>query len=213
MGVCLVLLTGLGIGMGALVTGVLAGLVSRHLDQPVTSFVLAHPSTFWDGVLERIEALGTLGGAAAFAVAIGVAFAFVARSREPLYRCLAALGGAVLITVAVRAVVTRPVKDGPVKGFPFGTRAARRRRLRHGLCAGDANDRTPVASLPVTITFAVIGAAVAWARVYRLDHVATDVIGSLVLGTPWVFAIAWLAGRREARRDAVGRIFRLSSHL
>src|SRR6478609_79971 len=120
LGTCLLLVAGLGVAIGALITGPLAGSVSRHLDLPARSFALAHPSAFWDGVLGPVEKLATASSAAALAVVIGCAFALATRSPKPLVQCVIAFAGAALITLTVREVVTRPAEYGPVKGFPSG---------------------------------------------------------------------------------------------
>jgi membrane-associated phospholipid phosphatase len=212
LSVCLLVLTGLGIGIGALITGPFVGPVSRHLDRPANLFAVSHPSAFWDGVLKRIEPLGTVWGAAALVVAIGGVFAFAVRSWQPLYQCVVALAGAALITVAVREVVTRPAQDGPVKGFPSGHVL-----LAVAVCgtAGVLAMRSIERSWlrwTVAVTLAVLAVAVACARVYRLDHVATDVLGSVILGIAWVYAVARFASRRETRYAAPS-YFSASSRL
>jgi hypothetical protein len=185
----LALAIGLGIALAVLVTGPLAGPVNHHLDRPVASFALSHPSTLWNSVLARIEFFGTAEGAAGFAGVVGSALALATHSVQPLCVCIAGLVGAAVLTIAVRAVVTRPAQYGPAKGFPSG----------HVLLAVAVCGTACVLAMrstwrvwlrrTVVAALMVVACLVACARVYRLDHVASDAVGSMVLGTAWVYAV------------------------
>jgi membrane-associated phospholipid phosphatase len=48
---------------------------------------------------------------------------------------------------------------------------------------------------------AVLALAVGWSRVFLLDHYASDVVGSLVLGVAWVAVVVSATGRRGARSE------------
>ena len=109
-------------------------------------------------------------------------------------QCVIAFAGAALITLTVREVVTRPAEYGPVKGFPSGhVLLAVAVWGSAGVLAMRSIER-PWLRWTVAVALAVPAVGVAWARVYQLDHVATDVFGSAVLGSAWVYAVARFAG-------------------
>jgi membrane-associated phospholipid phosphatase len=199
----LIALTGLGIALGALITGPLAGPVNHHLDRPVASFVLSHPSTLWDSILARIEVFGTVEGAAGVAGVVGGALALATRSFQPLCICFAGFLGAAVLAIAVRAVVTRPAQYGPAKGFPSGHVLLA--VVVYGTAGVLATRSTARLWLRRTVFAAVVIVAigVAWARVYRLDHVASDVMGSMILGVAWVYVVTRRSSTPDPQREHI----------
>ena len=100
--------------------------------------------------------------------------------------------GAAVLTVGVRALVTRPADLGPAKGFPSG----------HVLLAGGVCGMAAVLAVRtvarvwlrvvIVTSLTLLVATIGWARVYGKYHVATDVIFATVLVAIWVYATATL---------------------
>jgi membrane-associated phospholipid phosphatase len=204
-------LTGLGIALGILATGPLAALVNHHLDRPVASFALSHPSKVWEAVLARTEVFGTVPGAAAFVGIVGGVLVLATNSFRLLCMWIAAFLGAVLLVIAVREVVTRPAQYGPAKGFPSG----------HVLLAVAVYGTAAVLAMrstwrlwlrrAVAAALIVVAIGVAWARMYRLDHVASDVTGSMLLGIAWVYAVTRCSPTADSQRAHIQYFFRSST--
>ncbi|MEX1007266.1 MAG: glycosyltransferase [Acidimicrobiia bacterium] len=205
-----VLLTG-GVVTGVLVTGPLGAATSRDVDSPTTHFISSHFASLDESSLNAISWCGSLPVTAIVALAAGACFAWASRSVAPLVQCCSAFLGAALLTVAVRLFVTRPQAYGPAKGFPSGhvLLAVTVFGLLVVLVVRSALPRAP--RLAMATGLGSIAVAVACARLLLLDHVLSDVVVSIVLGSAWVAVVATIPWRRsrtgtEVVGDAGSRI-------
>jgi membrane-associated phospholipid phosphatase len=201
-----------GIGLGALVTGPLASTLDREVDGPLVRWSLSHPNGSWESLLKDVERLGSVRVAFAIAVGLGLVAVVIFRSIRPLVQMLLAFGGAATLTVVIRQVVDRPAEYGPVKGFPSG----------HTLLAVAIGGTAIVLALRsrgprflragAVVGFTIVTIAISWARIYLLSHLATDVLGSAVLGIGWVVAVDRLMSADLGRPAGAGaRIWRKAS--
>jgi membrane-associated phospholipid phosphatase len=193
-----------GIAIGRAITGPLDSFVTHHFDTPIRTFVTRQNEPVWHHLLAHVSALGTAFVTGAVAVVTGGVWS--ARTRRPTAarQCATAFVGAALLTIIVKFGVHRDPASGPLPSFTAGSFPS-----GHALFAvsvyGTIAVLTLRSSLPraIRVTVAtlivVVALAVGWSRVFLLDHYASDVVGSLVLGVAWV---AVVVSDGDLRRDA-----------
>jgi hypothetical protein len=186
--------------IGRAVTGPLAGPIVRDLDTPVRQFALGHDTAAWHRLFSHVSGFGTGIVTGALAVAVGALAARRWRTPVVLVQCVTAFAGAAVLTVVVKFGVHRAPASGPIARFAAGTFPS-----GHALFAvsvyGTFATLVVRASAPRLLRVLVAGLlvalalAVGWSRVFLLDHFASDVVGSLVLGAAWVAVVAVCAER------------------
>jgi membrane-associated phospholipid phosphatase len=176
--------------LALLVTGPLAPVLSRDLDAPGNSFFLAQaPAGASVSLLRSVGALGDPVVAGCIVLVFCTIVGVRARTWAPLFAGAAALLGAIVITSVVRQATSRSGGYGPIDGFPSGhTMAAASVFGTLAFLAAGSELRRSLKRLVVVLCVA-LPVAVAWSRLALLDHVPSDVIGGVVLGTAWAAAV------------------------
>jgi undecaprenyl-diphosphatase len=191
-----VVLLGVAVGMGLLVSRVEPGTEVADIDSGTDEWLADH----------RVPALDTASGTLAelgnTPVVIGVGLVaaatalLVARHWRPAAFLVAALVGELAIFLTATALIDRPrppvahldAQLPPTSSFPSGHTAA-------AICLYGG-----IAALVLTATRAwwrwlvlaaavVVVALVAGARLYRGAHFPTDVLGSVVFALPWLLVV------------------------
>lgn len=183
-----------GILAGRVITGPLDTLVARDIDGPVRDFVTRRNEPGWHQLLAHVSAFGTAFVTGAVAVAAGVLWSVRKRTPTVALQLVTAFAGAGLLTIVVKFGVDRNPASGPIPTFAAGTFPS-----GHALFAVSVygtigalilRSRAPKLIRAASATlFAVLALAVGWSRVFLLDHYASDVLGSLVLGVAWVAVV------------------------
>ena len=212
-----VLLLGLVIGTGLLITRVGAGSDVEKADTATVRWLAGERTETLDAVSGPAAELGNTWVVIGVAlVAAVLAVAVLRRWRLALVFAVA-LVGELAIFLTTTAVIDRPrppvahldAQLPPTSSFPSGHTAA-------SICLYGA-----IAALVLALTRAwwrwliltiavVVIVAVALARLYRGAHFPTDVLGSVLFAVPWLLVTLKLlrpqAGSRSGdRRAAVGR--------
>jgi membrane-associated phospholipid phosphatase len=183
-----------GIVIGHAVTGPFSTVISNDVDSPVRNFVTdSHPQS-WHDLLAHVSAFGTALVTGAIAAVVGVLWSLRRGSLTTALQCAAAFGGAGALTIIVKYGVNRQPASGPLPSFSAGSFPS-----GHALFAVSVygtiaalvvrSHASRALRLPVAVLLAVLALTVGWSRVYLLDHFASDVLGSLVLGLAWVAVV------------------------
>jgi membrane-associated phospholipid phosphatase len=193
-----------GIAAGRAVTGPLDTLVIRDVDTPVRDFVTRHDDPTWHHLFAHVSAFGTAFVTGTIAVVVGVLWSVRTRNPTVALQCATAFAGAGLLTVIVKFGVNRYPASGPLSSFAAGTFPS-----GHALFAVSVygtlgalilrSSRPRAFRLVSAALLTLLALAVGWSRVFLLDHYASDVVGSLVLGVAWVAVVVSAAGGRDAR--------------
>lgn len=191
----LAVIAGCGIAVGRVLVGPLAGVVARDLDTPVRSFVSARREPVWVHLFSHVSWFGAAAVVGTIAVAGGAVWSFRQRRPAIFEQCVAAFVGAAVLTVVVKFGVDRQPASGPIPTFAAGTFPS-----GHALFAFSVYGTFALLALrsgtrrfirvTIAVLLAMLALTVAWSRVFLLDHYASDVVGSLVLGGAWATVIA-----------------------
>jgi membrane-associated phospholipid phosphatase len=205
-----------GIVLGRIITtGPLGRFVARNIDAPTRRLVTGGPDLDWQHPVwphplwhDGFAHVAVFGTAAVTAmVAVGAGLIWSLRTHNPLVAMQLAIAfvGAAVLTVVVKFGVNRDPASGPISHFAAGTFPS-----GHALFAVAVYGTLAVvmwrshAPRVVTVAVAVLLAGFALvvgaARVYLLDHYASDVIGSVLIGAAWVAVVVTvpLSGDSEA---------------
>ena len=200
-----------GIVAGRAVTGPLDTVVARDIDGPVRDFVTRRNDPGWHHLFAHVSAFGTAFVTGTVAVVAGGLWSVRRRSPTVALQCVTAFAGAGLLTIVVKFGVDRNPASGPLPAFAAGTfpsgHALFAVSVYGTLGALIARSRAPrmIRAASATI-LAVLALAVGWSRVFLLDHYASDVVGSLVLGVAWVaVVVSTSAFRHDARVGCMTR--------
>jgi undecaprenyl-diphosphatase len=191
----LVLIAAFGIAAGRILVGPLGGVVARDLDTPVRSFVSARRDPAWVHRFSHVSWFGTAFVTGTSAVVVGAILALRRRRIAIFEQCVGAFVGAAALTVVVKFGVDRQPASGPIPTFAAGTFPSGHALFAFSVYGTFAmlvlrSGAPRVVRLTTAVLLAVLALAIAWSRVFLLDHYASDVIGSLVLGGAWAAVVA-----------------------
>jgi membrane-associated phospholipid phosphatase len=200
LAVAFVTIAMLGVFLGRLVVGPLAVWITGDVDTPARSFFEHHESA----ALTAKADLVTTAGSAWFvgAVVAGVAFACWVRTRRarPAIVLVTAFLGAGVVTALVKYGIHRSPASNPTPRFSPGTFPSGHAlfaftvygTLAVLLACGKGKGR--ILRVAAGIVLVALAAAVAFGRVYLLDHYLSDVLGSVVLGAALIAATVRIVG-------------------
>jgi membrane-associated phospholipid phosphatase len=194
-----------GIALGRAVTGPLDTVVARDIDTPVRAFVTRQNDPTWHHLFAHVSAFGTAFVTGMVAIVGGGLWSLRSRNPTIALQCATAFAGAGLLTIIVKFGVDRNPASGPLPAFAAGTFPSGHALFAvsvygtvGALILRSSGRRTIRAA--AAILLAVLALAVGWSRVFLLDHYASDVAASLVLGVAWVAIVVSVIGvRRDAR--------------
>ena len=194
-----------GIALGRAVTGPLDTVVARDIDTPVREFVTRQNDPTWHHLLAHVSAFGTAFVTGMVAIVAGVLWSLRSRNPTIALQCATAFAGAGLLTIIVKFGVDRNPASGPLPAFAAGTFPSGHALFAvsvygtlGALLLRSSGSRTIRAAAATVLV--VLALAVGWSRVFLLDHYASDVVASLVLGVAWVAVVVSAIGfRRDAR--------------
>lgn len=201
-----VLLLGVLVGAGLLVTEVLPGTAADRLEEAVVRWLVGLRSPALNDFSTLASALGgTPLILASTAVVAPLTLAVTRRWRPVLFLVVTMIGEVTLFLAAGEIVDrTRPPVPHldptlpPTSSFPSGHVAAA--VCWYGALAVLVARRTRARWRWAVVALTVTAAALtAWSRVYRGVHFPTDVLGSLLLALPWL-ATTWHLLRPDAER-------------
>jgi membrane-associated phospholipid phosphatase len=193
----------LGVGFGELLDNVLEGEGIAVADRPVVQFLAAHRQPWLITAAQVISDMGSPVGAAATAVVVGVALAWVRRSWLPLLVFALGAGGIGVINMTVKRLVSRgrPPLDTAVLGeqgfsFPSGHTVGTTVvwllsawMVGHWMVGHWVIGRRAV-QVAVWTGALVMIIAVGATRVYLGVHFPSDVLAGWALGAAWAVTIA-----------------------
>jgi membrane-associated phospholipid phosphatase len=200
----LIALALLGVVLGRLVTGPLATVVGRDLDDPTRRFAVAHGGPAWHRLLSDVTVLGTGFVTGAAAIVGGTLLASTRRTTAIAAQTVAAFAGAAVLTLTVKIGVHRYPASGVFPNLTSGTFPS-----GHALFATSVYGTFAVLAarsprvwvrVGVGLAFVALALVVGWTRIQLLDHYLSDVIASVVLGALWV-AVVEAAARQWSRAD------------
>jgi undecaprenyl-diphosphatase len=194
-----VLLLGLMLGIGSLLSRVERGSTVEQVDAGVPTWLAARRTDALDAVSGVAAELGNTTVVIVLAVLASAVGALVWRGWRPVVVIAVALVGEVAIFLTTSAVIDRqrppvPHLDDqlpPTSSFPSGHTAA-------AICLYGAVAALVLAATHRRRQYVVVGGAallvlvVALARLYRGAHYPTDVLGSLLFALPWLLLVVRL---------------------
>jgi undecaprenyl-diphosphatase len=189
----LVVLLGLTVGMGYLLTRADEGDAFERVDRALVGWFAGRRTDTLSALSGPVAELGNTAVVVGIAVVVAVAAGLGFRSWRPVVLLAVALCGEVAIFLSTTAVIDRPrppvqhLDDvlPPTSSFPSGHTAAA--ICLYGVIAVLVLVRTRGRgrALVVAAVVAVV-AAVAAARLYRGAHYPTDLLGSVLFAVPWL---------------------------
>ena len=193
------LLLGLMLGVGSLLSRVERGSTVERVDAGVPTWLAAQRTAALDAVSGVAAELGNTVVVLVVAVLASAVAGLVWRGWRPVAVIAVALAGEVTIFLTTAAVIDRerpavPHLDEqlpPTSSFPSGHTAA-------AICLYGAVAALVLAATHRRRRYAVIGGAallvlvVALARLYRGAHYPTDVVGSFLFALPWLLLVVRL---------------------
>ena len=205
--VSFVLLTGVFVGVGALLTHVAAHSQLGHDDEHVSTWFAAHRTATWNGVALNLTKVADVSGIVVISVA---ATLLLLARRWGKYATFLVIGLVLELAVFETSehLVGRPRPQvrhlgvtPPTYSWPSGHTAAT--VVLYGgiaLLVMAATNRT-VLRATAWLVATLLSVGVAWARVYEGEHHLSDVIGGALLGVGCVLAAvlvlrAWTASSR-----------------
>jgi membrane-associated phospholipid phosphatase len=185
-----------GWAFGAVLQDVLAHDELALVDQPVALFFVGHREAWLTRLTQDVTNLGSVRLLLPLIVAVGVGWWLRRRTWRPLALLAAAYVGADLAFNAVKELVGRPRPPAaillkPVAGPSFPSGHATQAVAVYGMLAALLAAATPSWARKVAAWAAavVIVGVVPVSRLYLGAHWLTDVLGGLVLGAAWLFAL------------------------
>jgi membrane-associated phospholipid phosphatase len=180
-----------GIALGRIITGPAAVVVARDIDTPVRDFVTRPHDHVWHDLLAHVSAFGTASVTAAIAGLAGLLWWRRLRNPMVAVQLATAFAGAAMLTIVVKFGVNRDPVSGPIAKFAAGTFPSGHTLFAvsvYGMIGALVlrSSAPRVVGVPVAAVLAGLTLAVGWSRVYLLDHYASDVVGSVLIGVAWV---------------------------
>jgi undecaprenyl-diphosphatase len=204
--VAAVVLLGLAVGIGLLVTRAETGTAVEEVDSGADEWFADHRTPALDTASDTLDELGNTAVVAGVGLVAAAAGSLLVRHWRPAVVLAVALGGELAIFLATTALIDRPrppvvhldAELPPTSSFPSGHTAA-------AICLYGG-----IAALVLTATRAwwrwlvlaaavVVVAVVAVARLYRGAHFPTDVLGSVAFAVPWLLVVLWLVAPAQPR--------------
>ncbi len=224
-----VLLVGVLLALGQLVTRVLPGTPLGAADIDAVRFLAENRTPALDALSDPVDEAGNTLVIVVLGLASAVLAVALLRRLRAAVLLAAAVVGETLMFMLTASITGRPRPDvphldeelPPTSSFPSGHTAASV-ALYGGIAVLVLGATRAWWRWLVVATAVVLVVAVAWARLYRGAHHPSDVLGSLVLTLPWLYALHRLIprpgsppaqGPRVAPADAArtGRAAPLSS--
>jgi undecaprenyl-diphosphatase len=190
----------LGVLLGRLVVGPLASFLDRDVDGPTRSFSIDHTNPTFVRLANDATRFGSVAATGVAAVAVALLHWWRTRNARRAMLLVTAFVGAGAVTVLVKYGIHRSPMSGPTPRFTPGTFPSGHTLFAvavYGSVAflvARANGWRVVRAVVVAMLVAVI-VAIGLARIYLLDHYASDVLGSLVLGVALICAQWVILGR------------------
>lgn len=196
-----VLLLGTVVGVGMLLTRTAAGDGLAAADVAAVRWFAEHRTPVLDAVSVPASELGNTGVVITLGVVAAVLGLAVLRRPRPLVLLAVVLVGELALFIAAAGIVNRPrppvdhldAELPATASFPSGHTGA-------ALCLYGAVAVLVFGATRAWWRWLVLAAAVsaivlvALARIYRGAHHPSDVLGSVLLGLPWLLASAYLLG-------------------
>ncbi|WP_448626231.1 phosphatase PAP2 family protein [Geodermatophilus sp. URMC 64] len=196
LGITLVVLFGLTLGIGWLLTRAKEGDAFEQRDGALVQWFAAHRTGFLDAASGPAAELGNTWVVVGVGVVAAIAAWFAFRSWRPVVVLAVALCGELAIFLTTVSLIDRPrppvphldAQLPPTSSFPSGHTAA-------AICLYGAVAALVVAAarggwrrwVPVLAVLVVL--VVAAARLYRGAHYPTDVLASALFAVPWLFMV------------------------
>jgi undecaprenyl-diphosphatase len=183
-----------GIALGRIITGPLGAVVARDIDTPVRDFVTRPHDQVWHDLLAHVSAFGTASVTAAIAGVAGLLWSRRLRSPIVAVQFVAAFAGAAVLTILVKFGVNRDPVSGPIPKFAAGTFPSGHTVFAvsvYGMIGAFVlrSSAPRIVSVPVAVALAGLTLSIGWSRVFLLDHYASDVVGSVLIGVAWVAVV------------------------
>jgi undecaprenyl-diphosphatase len=185
--------------LARLVVGPLADWVANAIDAPTRHFSERHAHISLLEAADQISVLGSFAMTAAVVLFVSGFCWLRRRDPRPAIVLVATFVGAAFVTLAVKYGVHRSPASGPTGRFSAGTFPS-----GHGLLATavygtlavllvQATGRGRPLRIVVAVLLVLITCAIGASRIYNLDHYASDVLGSFLLGIALVIDATVLA--------------------
>lgn len=202
-----VLLLGVLLGAGWLVTQMLPGTAVDRANIAVVQWLAAHRSATWTMLAQLASSLGSTAVVFTLSLVAAALALAVTRQWRPVLFLAVALVGEVTLFLATASIIERPRLPTPDLGPPLPPTSS----FPSGHVAAAITLYGAVAMLvlsrirawwrwlvPAGAVLAV--AAVALARLYYGVHYPTDVLGSVLLAVPWL-VVSWQVLRPDRARS------------
>lgn len=195
---------------GGVLQDVLAHEEIALLDAPIIRYVVRHRVSWLTSVMKGVTALGSGPFVLAVIAVAGLALRRFTASWRGLWLLLSASGGAFVLDVLAKSIVSRPrppagwmVVPAPGWAFPSGhaTQSALYGALAYLLASTQSAWRSKVR---VWALAALVAAAVGASRVYLGVHWPTDVLAGWALGGAWLALLLTTTTTIASLRQGVG---------
>ncbi len=191
-----VVLLGLAVGIGLLVTRAETGTAVEEVDSGADEWFADQRTPTLDAASDTLDELGNTAVVAAVGLVAATAGSLALRHWRPAAVLALALGGELAIFLTTTALIDRPrppvvhldAELPPTSSFPSGHTAAA--ICLYGGIAALVLAATRAWWRWLVLTAAVVVVAVvAVARLYRGAHFPTDVLGSVAFAVPWLLVV------------------------
>lgn len=194
-----------GVLLGRLVVGPLASWVTRDVDTPARTLSIHHENSALTAGSKGVDPAGSAGVVGGVAAVFGLAWWIRTRNpRRPIVLGTAFVGAA-LVAFAVKYGVHRSPASHATPRLSAGTFPSGHALFAlavYGTIAVLIVGKGRARPLRVGAALVLVGVsfAVAFSRVYLLDHYLSDVVGALILGAAIIAASVAIIGRAPDTR-------------
>ena len=200
-----------GWGLGVLVNEVVSPAARAPFDRPVLDWFVRHREPWVTTLMKAVGNMGEITVLAPLALVVGLLWRWRRRSWRPLAVLTGALGGAALLTVAVKTLVERARPPAGlalehVSGHSFPSGHAAHSAALWGAVAALVAAQATTWSKKVVAWSGALAAVLATGgtRVYLGAHWPSDVAAGWALGAVWLFAFLLTLRMVDHRRARSG---------